>query len=104
MNLQDVIKADMSIFLNTKEFAKKICVEGREVEGIFDDEDLVPRQNGNQYDIASDCCVLYAQTDHMPKRRSAGAILNINGKEYTINKWSETAGMSIVMLDIPVSV
>ena len=42
--------------------------------------------------------MLYAAVEDLPPRRPAGEGLNIDGREYIVNDWSEDMGIATVAL------
>ena len=70
-------------FLNLDEFGEKHTVEGRAIAAVLDDNALKERQGGQE---------------DLPARRPAGEGLNVDGREYIVNDWSEDMGIATVAL------
>ena len=75
-------------FLNLDEFGEKHTVEGRAIAAVLDDNALKERQGGQELSVAED----------LPARRPAGEGLNVDGREYIVNDWSEDMGIATVAL------
>ena len=67
-------------FLNLDEFGEKHTVEGRAIAAVLDDNALKERQGGQELSVAE------------------GEGLNVDGREYIVNDWSEDMGIATVAL------
>ena len=76
-------------FLNLDEFGEKHTVEGRAIAAVLDDNALKERQGGQELSVAESSLLLYAAVEDLPARRPAGEGLNVDGREYIVNDWSE---------------
>lgn len=85
-------------FLNLDEFGKKHTVEGRTIAAVLDDNALKERQGGQELSVAESSLLLYAAVEDLPARRPAGEGLNVDGREYIVNDWSEDMGIATVAL------
>lgn len=85
-------------FLNLDEFGEKHAVEGRAIAAVLDDNALKERQGGQELSVAESSLLLYAAVEDLPARRPAGEGLNVDGREYTVNDWSEDMGIATVAL------
>ena len=81
-------------FLNLDEFGEKHTVEGRAIAAVLDDNALKERQGGQELSVAESSLLLY----DLPARRPAGEGLNVDGREYIVNDWSEDMGIATVAL------
>lgn len=79
-------------FLNLDEFGEKHTVEGRAIAAVLDDNALKERQGGQELSVAESSLLLYAAVEDLPARRPAGEGLNVDGREYIVNDWSEDMG------------
>jgi hypothetical protein len=85
-------------FLNLDEFGEKHAVEGRTIAAVLDDNALKERQGGQELSVAESSLLLYAAVEDLPARRPAGEGLNVDGREYIVNDWSEDMGIATVAL------
>ena len=81
-------------FLNLDEHT----VEGRAIAAVLDDNALKERQGGQELSVAESSLLLYAAVEDLPARRPAGEGLNVDGREYIVNDWSEDMGIATVAL------
>lgn len=86
------------VFLNIDEFGEEHKVEGRTITVVLDDNALKERQGGQELGVAESSLMLYAAVEDLPIRRPAGEGLNIDGREYIINDWSEDMGIATIAL------
>ena len=84
--------------LNLDEFGEKHAVEGRTIAAVLDDNALKERQGGQELSVAESSLLLYAAVEDLPARRPAGEGLNVDGREYIVNDWSEDMGIATVAL------
>ena len=84
-------------FLNLDEFGEK-HVEGKAIAAVLDDNALKERQGGQELSVAESSLLLYAAVEDLPARRPAGEGLNVDGREYIVNDWSEDMGIATVAL------
>ncbi len=87
-----------STFLNLEEFGEEHRVEGRTITAVIDENALKERQGGQELSVAESSLLLYAAVEDLPARRPAGEGLNVDGREYIINDWSEDMGIATVAL------
>ena len=85
-------------FLNLDEFGEQHAVEGRAIAAVLDDNALKERQGGQELSVAESSLLLYAAVEDLPARRPAGEGLNVDGREYIVNDWSEDMGIATVAL------
>lgn len=94
-----MVEADRRrMFLNLDEFGEKHTVEGRTIAAVLDDNALKERQGGQELSVAESSLLLYAAVEDLPARRPAGEGLNVDGREYIVNDWSEDMGIATVAL------
>ena len=86
------------VFLNPAEFGEEHIVEGKAIIAVLDDNALKERQGGQELGVAEASLMLYAAVEDLPARRPAGEGLNIDGREYIVNDWSEDMGIATVAL------
>lgn len=93
-----VTKDVRSTFLNLEEFGEEHRVEGKTITAVIDDNALRDRQGGQELSVAESSLLLYAAVEDLPARRPAGEGLNVDGREYIVNDWSEDMGIATVAL------
>lgn len=104
MNFKEEVAADLeSIFLLGDEFASLHRVEGKEITCVIDSYRGERKSDGAMYDLAEVDFVLMAKTADLPPRKEAGSLLNLDGKELTVETWDEQDGLTIVGLLSPVT-
>lgn len=99
LSFKAMVEADRRrTFLNLDEFGEKHTVEGRAIAVVLDDNALKERQGGQELSVAESSLLLYAAVEDLPARRPAGEGLNVDGREYIVNDWSEDMGIATVAL------
>ena len=93
-----VTKDVRSTFLNLEEFGEEHRVEGKTITAVIDENALKERQGGQELSVAESSLLLYAAVEDLPARRPAGEGLNVDGREYIVNDWSEDMGIAAVAL------
>ena len=93
-----VAKDVRSTFLNLEEFGEEHRVEGKTITAVIDENALKERQGGQELSVAESSLLLYAAVEDLPARRPAGEGLNVDGREYIVNDWSEDIGIATVAL------
>ena len=68
------------------------------IAAVLDDNALKERQGGQELSVAESSLLLYAAVEDLPARRPAGEGLNVDGREYIVNDWSEDMGIATVAL------
>lgn len=95
---KEVIQADRAIFLNIDEFGEMHKVEGAEIKVVIDDNTLRERQGGAEVGVAESNLLLFAYVEDLPPRRESGESINIDGREYIVDDWSEDLGIAQLVL------
>lgn len=96
---KDMVAEDRSrTFLDLEFFGQPARVEGKTITIVLDDDELKARQGGQDLAVAESATLFYARSEDLPKRRPAGQSLNVNGRECTIDKWTEEMGMATIVL------
>ena len=93
-----VTKDVRSTFLNLEEFGEEHRVEGKTITAVIDENALKERQGGQELSVAESSLLLCAAVEDLPARRPAGEGLNVDGREYIVNDWSEDMGIATVAL------
>lgn len=98
---KDMLERDLAVFLNTGEFADLRMVEGREIAVVPDSEGL--KEMADKLGIVDATLLIYAAMEDLPPRKPPGALLNVDGVDYTIEQWDENKGMAAIALSMPTS-
>lgn len=98
-SFKDMVESDIhSTFLDIDFFAEIHKVEGVPIALVLDDNALKEKQGGQDLAVAESSILIYAHVCDLPKRRPAGELLNIDGREYVIDDWSEDMGLATIAL------
>ena len=96
---KEMIAKDIkAVFMDFDFFGENHTVEGKSVVIIIDDNALKEKQGVQDLAVAESSCLIYAHVEDLPKRRSAGQCLNLDGKEYLIDDWTEDMGLATIAL------
>lgn len=99
MGFKDMVARDRrATFLNDAEYGEKIRVEGKEITVVLDNDRLKEKQGGQDLAVAESNTLFYALPEDLPKRRSPGSALNVNGRVCIIDEWSEDMGIATIVL------
>ena len=98
MSFKDMIQRDRGIFLNIDEFGEVHKVEGKHITVVIDDNRLRERQGGAEVGVAESSLLLFAYSEDLPPRREAGESINVDGREYIVDDWSEDMGVAQIAL------
>lgn len=99
MGFKEMVAADLAAtFLDLDTFGTMCRVEGKDIPIMLDNDELKERQGGQDLAVAESGTLFYARTSDLPNRRPAGSCLNINGREYIVDAWSEDMGMATIVL------
>ena len=96
---KDMVAEDRArTFLDPSFFGETVLVEGKSISIMRDDDTLQELQSGQDLAVAESATLFFARTEDLPPRRPAGHSLNVNGRMYMIDKWTEVMGMSMIVL------
>lgn len=95
---KDMVQADRSIFLNIDEFGELHKVESKDITVVIDDNTLRERQGGAEAGVAESSLLLFAYVEDLPARRASGESINVDGREYIVDDWSEDMGVAQLAL------
>ena len=102
MTLKDDIAADIdAVFFDDDEFAEEHVVEGAKILCVVDTCRAQASSKGTEYGLSEADYVLYAKTKDLPRRKAAGSLLRLDGRDLTISRWDEEDGVTSVELFIP---
>lgn len=86
------------VFLDLDFFGEIHRVEGKEIVIVIDSDALKEKQGGQDLAVAESSVLFYAKCSDLPRRRAAGQSINIDGRECTIDDWSENMGLATIAL------
>ncbi len=96
---KEMVRRDRKrVFLNLLEFGEDYHVEGRVIQIVVDNDELKRRQGGQDLAVTESSTLFYAASEDLPKRRTAGETLTINGREHLIDDWQEDMGIATIIL------
>lgn len=89
---QELVKADLDVFLNIDEIAETHTVDGKEMVCVLEDATI---NGADGWRMLSESTVkLYAKTENFPRRRMRGESIYIDGVGYEIVTWNDEMGMT----------
>lgn len=96
---KDQVAADrLGVFLDLSFFGETHRIEGREITIVVDNDELKVRQGGQDLAVAESSTLFYARSEDLPRRRTPGSSLNVNGRECIVDDWKEDMGIATVVL------
>lgn len=101
MSFKDVLAKDLAnVFFNPQEFGTMHSVEGKKIICIVDNYYAKTKSNKTLYDheLAEADFILLARITELPERKEAGELLNLDGQELTVSKWTEQGGVATIAL------
>ncbi len=98
LSFKDMLAADRAIFLNIDELGELHTVEGSQITVVIDDDKLKERQSGAEVGVAESTLLLFAYSEDLPARRAPGESINVDGREYIVDDWSEDMGIAQLAL------
>lgn len=98
-NFKDQLKIDRdAVFLNLEEFAEPHDIEGRPAMAVVD-EPIYGESTAASVGLAECDLLIFAKVEELPRIRSAGESLNVDGREFTILSWREDFGIAEIKLE-----
>ena len=99
VNFKDQLIHDLNkVFLNLGEFAETHRVEGKQIPVVIDSDSFVKMKQGQILGMVEADLLLMAKTEDLPPEKSPGSFLNIDGREYIVEKWGVNMGFAEVAL------
>lgn len=96
---KDIVASDIHrTFLDIDFFGELHKIEGQEIPIVLDDNQLKEKQGGQDLAVAESSILFYAYVCDLPRRRPAGELLNVDGREYVIDDWAEDMGVATIAL------
>lgn len=97
--LRDLIAADIDlVFFQLDDFAETHRIEGKEIDIVIDNDMLTKMKQGQILGVAESDMLIFARAKDMPKRKAPGSLLNVDGREYIVDDWTENKGVAQVAL------
>ena len=91
-----LISQDIDLFLNADEIGEVHTIEGKRIKCVLEDATL---KGSDGWRMLSEATVkLYFRTSDLPRRRTRGETLHIDGVGYEIITWTVEKGMTKVEL------
>lgn len=98
MSFKETVASDRhTVFLNTDFFGETHSIDGKEIDIVFDNDELKRRQGGQELAIEESATLFYCKTEEV-KRRKPSQTLNLDGRIYTVDDWKDDMGISTVVL------
>ena len=86
-----------AVFMDLDEFGEAHEVEGREITIVIDNDTLITRK-GTDLGVAESSLLVFARSEDLPGRKAPGSAINIDGREYIVDDWTESTGMAQIAL------
>ena len=92
-----VAKDITAVFMDLDEFGEVHEVEGKEITIVIDDDALITRK-GSELGVAESSLLIFARCEDLPERKAPGSAINIDGREYIVDDWTESSGVAQIAL------
>jgi len=86
------------VFFQLDDFAETHRVEGKEISIVIDNDQLVKMKQGQVLGVAEADMLIFARVADLPKRKAPGSLLNVDGREFVVNDWTENKGVAQISL------
>lgn len=97
--LKDLIASDIDlVFMQLDDFGEIHRVEGEEITIVIDNDTLAAMKNGSILDVAESDMLIFAKTEDLPGKKAPGSAINIDGRECTVDLWTENLGITQITL------
>jgi len=97
ISFKEYLEKDIqNVFLDPSIFGELHQIEGREVLCVLTDD--VYKEGDASLGVIDAEMIIYATPSDLPPRKSPGASLNVDGREYIIVDWSVDAGIAKITL------
>ena len=97
-SFKEQMQRDLSVFLDLDVFGEAHEIEGKPTTICIDNDRLIEMRGGAQLGLYESFLLFFANAEDLPPRKPAGSVLNVDGREYTVDSWSVTEGMAQVIL------
>jgi hypothetical protein len=104
---KDIVKRDvLTTFLNLDEFGEKHSIDGNNLVLVFDDVELVKREQGRVITqdyvdgIYKDRKMFYVNADDLETKPRIGRILLIDNRAYRVTDVTEESGILTITVEV----
>lgn len=98
-DFKDMIKADISdIFIELEYLGETHNVEGKDITIVVDTDELIERQGSQDLAVVESGSLFFAKKSDLPRRRTPGMNLNVDGRECIVDAWEVDMGIVTVAL------
>lgn len=101
---KEQIRADLDVFLNSREFADRHTIDGREMTVLVDENELLERDKsrlGTHTDgLYKARRLIYVSRAEFGPRPALGRQLNFDGRIFRVEDCTEEAGMLAIELGV----
>lgn len=96
---RDMVETDRTeTFLDMDMFADRHKIDGRQITCIFEDDISHAKGGISEYGIAERQFVLFGLTEDLPKRKTFGSGMSIDGRQYLVTDWMDEIGITKITL------
>ena len=96
--LKDIIVADIDgVFMQLDDFGETHRVESKNITIIIDNDTLDTMKNGNVLDVSESDLLIFARSIDL-ERKAPGSAINLDGREYIVDLWTENMGVAQIAL------
>lgn len=97
--LKELIASDINlVYMQLDDFGEIHKVEGEEIVIVIDNDTLASMKNGNILDVAESDMLFFARTEDLLGKKAPGSAINIDGRECTVDLWTENLGITQITL------
>lgn len=98
-SLKDLIESDVDlVFFDLDDFAETHRVEGEQIPVVIDNDQLTKMKQGQTLGVAESDMLIFARVSDLPRRKAPGSLLNVDGREYLVDDWTENKGVAQIVL------
>lgn len=90
-------------FLDLDFFGEIHTIEGNKVVIVVDSDTLKERQGGQDLAVAESSLLVYVKSSKV-EEKAPGELLNLDGREYIVDDWSEDMGLATIALSENIAV
>ncbi len=87
-----------SVFLNLTEFAEQHRIEGKTIDVVIDNDQMVKMKNGQILGMVEADVLLYGRSSDFAREPSPGSLFNLDGKELMVVASGSDMGLTEVAL------
>jgi hypothetical protein len=99
MSFKEIVEQDiMSVFMNEMEFADTHNVEGKDIDCVIDNDNMVKFKNSVALGETQADMILFAKREDLPKKLKVGQIISLDAKQMIISSVKIDMGMAQIGL------